>query len=187
MNDNASCRMIPTAFPSNSISTKTVGMHLVSSIILILPLAILSLFIYFSSCTTIPHFYMYLFLLLFCTMKQQYVINVTGWNLINLYVDETENNSSASGSGFFLTPIESLPTVIEHSQNLECSNMTCREGFYCIDGANDAVCNPSCASWKQYPDSINAVFDSLLLISVCVGVICGVGVLVLAGLRRSKV
>ena len=99
-------------------------------------------------------------------------------------VDETDANLSASGSGFLLTPIES---TIEY-QRLDCSNITCQEGFYCIaDEVNDAACNPSCASWKQYPDSINAVFDSLLLMSVCVGVICGVGVLVLAGWRRNKV
>ena len=101
-------------------------------------------------------------------------------------IDETNDSLNVPGSGFLPTPIEALPTIIEQ-QNLDCSNISCQEGFYCIDRADDAVCNPSCRSWKQYPDSINAVFDSLLLMSVCVGLICGVGVLVLAGLRRKKV
>jgi hypothetical protein len=104
--------------------------------------------------------------------------------VIFMYIDGIGNNLNASGSGFTLTPIES---ITEHQRSFDCSNITCREGFYCIDGANDAVCNPSCTSWKQYPDSINAVFDSLLLVSLCVGVICAVGVLVLAVLRRNKV
>ena len=162
----------------------TVGIHLVSSIIHnMLPLAIPSLFVHFSSCT-IPSLLTISFL--YVTFSVIFLFYKAVLQ-INLYVDETDNNSSASGSGFLLTPIESLPTVIEHPQSLGCSNITCREGFYCIDGANDAVCNPSCASWKQYPDSVNAVFDSLLLMSVCGGLICGVGVLILAGLRRSKV
>ncbi len=110
--------------------------------------------------------------------------------IFDLHVAETEDTLlSVSGSGFFLTTADSLLTTVEH-QTADCSNITCREGFYCIDGTNDvnnAVCNPSCASWKQFSDSINDVFDSLLLMSTCIGLLCGVGVLIVAGIRRNKV
>ncbi len=92
-------------------------------------------------------------------------------------------NFSGSGSDFLLPTDE--PSI--ERQRIGCGNITCREGFYCLDGANDAVCNPSCATWKQYPAAMNTAFDFLILLSVCIEVICGVGVLVVAGIRRKKV
>ena len=109
----------------------------------------------------------------------------------DLYLDDTGNFFSASGNSFsvsgsgdsFLTTVEQLPTSLEH-QSFECSNITCQEGFYCVA---DIGCNPSCASWKQYPQSTNALIDSLLLMSTCIGIICAVGVLIVTGLRWKKV
>ena len=74
-------------------------------------------------------------------------------------------------------------------QNLTCGHITCREGFYCREDANNSYvyCNPSCHTWKQYPHSTNIAIDFLVLTSVCIGVISGVGVLVVAGIRWKNV
>ena len=73
-------------------------------------------------------------------------------------------------------------------QNLTCSNITCREGFYCKEDVNDSSvrCNPSC-TWKQHPHATNIAIDFFVLTSVCIGVVSGVGVLVVAGIRWKNV
>ena len=81
-------------------------------------------------------------------------------------------------------------TTVHHTtpvqkQTFDCSNITCREGFYCIEGAG--ICNPSCHSWNQYPHSTNIAIDFLVLMSACIGMVTGVGVVVIAGLRWKKV
>ena len=74
-------------------------------------------------------------------------------------------------------------------QNLTCNNITCREGFYCKEDANNSntLCSPSYHTWKQYPHATNIATDVLVLMSACIGVISGVGVLVVAGIRRKNV
>ena len=92
-----------------------------------------------------------------------------------------------------------LPVCIIHAgstngsssqqQNLTCSNITCHEGFYCKEDASNGYifCNPSCHTWKQYPHATNLAIDFLVLMSACIGVVSGVGVLVVAGIRWKKV
>ena len=76
-------------------------------------------------------------------------------------------------------------------QNLTCSNITCREGFYCKEDVNNGniniACVPSCHTWKQYPHATNIAIDVLVLLSACIGVVSGVGVLVVAGIRWKNV
>ena len=75
---------------------------------------------------------------------------------------------------------ESLPPS---AVKLTCKNITCREGFFCREDA----CIPSCHTWNQYPRATNIAIDFLVLTAACIGVVSGVGVLVVAGLRWKKV
>ena len=100
----------------------------------------------------------------------------------------TDISSGAPGSGQHASPSTTIiPTSPGQRQALTCDNITCREGFYCLELANGLLCNPSCHSWRQYPHATNVAIDFLVLLAVCVGVISGVGVLVIAGLRWKKV
>ena len=96
----------------------------------------------------------------------------------------TKSSSGVQGSGM-LPSTTVLPTSPPQQQTITCNNITCREGFYCIEGAN--ICNPSCHTWNQYPRSTNIAIDFLVLTAACIGVVTGVGVLVVAGLRWKKV
>ena len=68
---------------------------------------------------------------------------------------------------------------------LHCTNISCREGFYCRE--DSPSCAPSCRSWMQSPRSTSIAIDFAVLLSECIGVISGVAILVIAGLRWRKV
>ena len=101
-----------------------------------------------------------------------------------MYIGNTNVSSSdAQGSGtLYSTTVQSA----QHEQNL-----TCRDGFYRKENviANNSIffCNPSCYTWKQHTSLTNFVIDSLVLLSACIGVVSGVGVLVVAGIRWKNV
>ena len=80
---------------------------------------------------------------------------------------------------------ESLPPSAVQQETLTCKNITCQEGFFCREDAS--VCIPSCHTWNQYPRATNIAIDFLVLTAACIGVVTGVGVLVVAGLRWKKV
>ena len=86
----------------------------------------------------------------------------------------------AAGSGDIL-----LTAPSSASQMLNCSNIICREGFFCDNDTNECV--PQCGVWSQYSHSVNTAVDTLALLSALSGVIGGVGVLIVAALRRKKV
>ena len=88
----------------------------------------------------------------------------------------------------FSTTVSEAPTQ-QHSLSPGCNNITCREGFYCIERANNShgYCNPSCYSWNQYPRTTNIVVDFMVLTSACIGILAGIGVLVAAVVRRKHV
>ena len=66
-----------------------------------------------------------------------------------------------------------------------CSNITCSDGFYCGDGFN--ACIPLCGTWSQYSESVNIAIDFFILLSTCFGMLGGIGVLIVAGIRWKKV
>ena len=66
-----------------------------------------------------------------------------------------------------------------------CSNITCSDGFYCDDGFN--ACIPLCGTWSQYSESVNIAIDFFILLSTCFGMLGGIGVLIVAGIRWKKV
>lgn len=108
------------------------------------------------------------------------------------------SGAGASGSGLLLpqnantiifsTIVSEAPTQ-QQSLSPGCNNITCREGFYCIEGANNShgFCNPSCYSWNQYPRITNIVVNFMVLMSACIGILTGIGVLVAAVVRREHV
>ena len=85
-----------------------------------------------------------------------------------------------AGSGGILVTAPSSTSA----QMPNCSDIICREGFFCD---SDIQCVPQCGVWSQYSNSVNTAVNTLTLISVCCGVIGGVGVLIVAALRRKKV
>jgi hypothetical protein len=109
----------------------------------------------------------------------------------------TPGGGGASGSGLLLplndtaivsTTVSEAPTQ-QQSLSPGCNNITCGEGFYCREGANNShgYCNPSCYSWNQYPRATNIVVDFMVLLAACIGILAGIGVLVAAVVRRKKV
>ena len=115
-------------------------------------------------------------ILIFCTRITNFVlpdVNVTGTSF------------NASGSGIPASTA-APPTPPMQPHTLSCNNITCREGFYCLERATVA-CNPSCHSWRQYPHSTNVAIDFMVILAATIGVITGVGVLTVAGLRWKKV
>ena len=97
---------------------------------------------------------------------------------------------SSPGSGMPLSSTTQPPTPsVRQRLVVTCNNITCRNGFYCSEGRNgaNAVCIPSCHSWNQYPHATNIGIDFLVLTAACIGLITGVGVLVVAGLRWKRV
>ena len=76
-----------------------------------------------------------------------------------------------------------MPATTEQTN---CSDFSCREGFYCDLETGTNACLPQCGSWSQYSHSLNAALDSLILMSTCCGEIGGIAVLIVAGLRRKK-
>lgn len=111
----------------------------------------------------------------------------------------TDNNTDSSsgelgsgelGSGILSSTTAETPTsqsssTVQSQASITCNNITCREGFYCIEGAN--ICNPNCHTWNQYPRATNIAIDTLVLISASLGIIAAVGVVTVAGLRWKKV
>ena len=96
----------------------------------------------------------------------------------------TDTSSSASGSG--VLPFPDVPPETVQGQPMQsCSNITCSDGFYCDDGLN--ACTPLCGTWSQYSKSVNIAIDFSIILSTCIGVVGGIGVLIVAGIRRKKV
>ena len=91
---------------------------------------------------------------------------------------------TGSGSGEILTATL-LPSSVQSLRAPNCSDIICREGFFCESNINECV--PQCGVWSQYSHSVNIVIDTLTLVSVCCGALGGVGVLIVAVLRRKKV
>ena len=98
----------------------------------------------------------------------------------------TTKSISGDGSGMLCSN-----SIQVEQQNQTCHNITCRDGFYLKETliANDSVflCYPSCYTWKQHASLPNFVIDFLVLLSACIGVVSGVGVLVVAGIRWKNV
>lgn len=99
----------------------------------------------------------------------------------------TEGLSGVQSSGMPSSATESPTPPVLMQQAVTCKNITCREGFFCVEGANTLVCTPSCHTWNQYPRATNIAIDFLVLAAACIGVVTGVGVLVVTGLRWKKV
>ena len=107
--------------------------------------------------------------------------------------------AGTSGSGLLLplndttmvsATVSEAPTQQQSlSPAAGCNNITCQEGFYCIDRDNNShgYCNPSCYSWNQYPRATNIVVDFMVLLAACIGVLAAIGVLVTAVARRKQV
>ena len=92
----------------------------------------------------------------------------------------TESASGSSSGAQNSCMLVSTPQDLVSQQNLTCSNITCREGFYCKEDTNNSVisCHPSCYTWNQHTPLANIAIDILVLMSACMGVVSGVGVLV---------
>jgi hypothetical protein len=99
------------------------------------------------------------------------------------YNNSVENTTS--GSGMLPSTTDSSPPSAVQRDTLTCKNITCQEGFYC-SGEDAITCIPSCHTWNQYPRATNIAIDFLVLTAACIGVVTGVGVLVVAGLRWKK-
>lgn len=67
------------------------------------------------------------------------------------------------------------------------SNQTCacKEGFYCKNGTN--VCSPECEYWVTNPriDS-NRALDVIVIVANSIGLLSGMLVLLISGLRWKK-
>ena len=63
-------------------------------------------------------------------------------------------------------------------------NMTCREDFYCDDFNN--LCTPICPDWEIFGPSATTAFRTCIWICSIIGTLCGIGVLIMYGLRFKQ-
>lgn len=101
----------------------------------------------------------------------------TGSRMSNL-THSTHNTNAAWSSGEHSVPLSYI---------FDCSNITCQQGFYCEEQGSSAMCSPNCYTWTQFPRSISIAIDFGILLAECVGVISGVALFVVAGMRWRKV
>ena len=94
-------------------------------------------------------------------------------------------NSTDSFSGEAETQFPQSPSTVQQQATITCDNITCQEGFYCVNETNK--CNPDCHTWNQHSREANIAIDTLVLFSATIGIIAAVGVVVVAGLRWKKV
>lgn len=66
--------------------------------------------------------------------------------------------------------------------NFEECTTECNTGFYC--NINN-TCSPHCHSWEQDSHHVIVIIDAVILISVCIGIISGIAVFIIAGKRRK--
>ena len=99
-------------------------------------------------------------------------------NLSNAMGDHsTSNVNSASGEH-----------QIPFSRIFDCSNITCQQGFYCEEPeGSSAVCSPNCYTWTQFSRSTSIAIDFVILLAECIGVVSGVAIFIVAGMRWRKV
>ena len=90
----------------------------------------------------------------------------------------------SSGSGDLLRPYLMFD---DQDQPVKCSNITCQEGFYCDTDANLTTCKPRCGEWRQDSYSTTIIIDFFIFVSTFFGIIGGIGVLIVAGLRWKRV
>ena len=121
--------------------------------------------------------------------------------LCTMYTADDAVSFASGGSGSSsLHPLSDTPKFSEKTLTVApiqqqslfpagCNNITFSEGFYCIESSNDshASCNPSCYSWNQYSRSTNIAVDFMVLMSACIGVVTGIGVVIVAIMRRKHV
>ena len=69
----------------------------------------------------------------------------------------------------------------------DCTNITCQEGFYCKEQGSIVICSPGCTTWMQSSRSTNIAVDFAILLAECIGVVSGIAIFVVAGLRWRKV
>ena len=89
--------------------------------------------------------------------------------------------------GDHLTNAASGEHQIPLSHIFDCSNITCQQGFYCKEQDSSAICSPNCYTWTQFPRSTSIAIDFGILLAECIGVVSGVAIFVVAGMRWRKV
>ncbi len=99
--------------------------------------------------------------------------------LSTMGTDSTSNTNTAWSSGE-----HSLP--LNHTL-FDCSNITCQQGFYCEEQSSSVTCSPNCYTWTQFPRSVSIAIDFGILLAECTGVISGVALFIIAGMRWRKV
>ena len=90
----------------------------------------------------------------------------------------TSNTNAAWSSGEHSVPLSHI---------FDCSNITCQQGFYCEEQGSSAICSPNCYTWTQFPRSISIAIDFGILLAECIGVVSGVAIFIVAGMRWRKV
>ena len=63
-------------------------------------------------------------------------------------------------------------------------NITCRENFYCDDFSNQ--CTPICPDWETYEPAAATALRTCAWICGIIGVLGGIGVLIMYGLRFKQ-
>ena len=75
------------------------------------------------------------------------------------------------------------------SSNQTC---TCNEDFFCKKINSSArdfhfACVPECGSWEEYPHTTTVIIDVVVILAASIGIVSGIVLLVIAGVRRKKV
>lgn len=115
-----------------------------------------------------------------CAKKKSYPIESRmSENLSNIKGTHlTSNTNVAWSSGEHSVPLSHI---------FDCSNITCQQGFYCEEQGPSAVCSPNCYTWTQFPRSTSIAIDFGILLAECIGVVSGVAIFIVAGMRWRKV
>ena len=115
-----------------------------------------------------------------CQPSMELVFSCTEWFIFRLIGSHLSSSAGAASGEYHAVP-PSRP-------GFSCTNITCQQGFYCKKQDSEAVvCSPDCYTWTQFPLSVNIAIDSAILLAECVGIISGVAIFSVAGLRWRKV
>ena len=95
----------------------------------------------------------------------------------------TADTSSDTTSSPATSPPNHVTSSGNNPNNEDGCTVECSSGFYCTA---DNKCNPDCGSWEQDSHHLVVATDAVVIVSTCIGVVAGVAVLIVTGLRRKQ-
>ena len=96
---------------------------------------------------------------------------------------------SINVSGQELEMNEDLSVTLSPVSEVGNQTCTCNEDFFCKrpNGSEQEFCVPECGTWEEYPHKTVVIIDAVVILAAIIGLVSGVAVLIITGIRRKKV